>query len=69
MLDIKYIRDHVEAVRENIRVRQASADLDLLIRLDDERSVLMKDVEHRRRERNEVAERVSTTSAAERPVL
>ena len=37
MLDIKYIRENLEAVRKNIADRDMSVDLDALITLDDQR--------------------------------
>ena len=37
MLDIKYIRENLEAVRKNIADRNMSVDIDALVTLDDQR--------------------------------
>ncbi len=55
MLDLKYIRDNAEAVRANIADRFMDADVDLVLRLADERAAAIKALEDKRRRRNEVA--------------
>jgi seryl-tRNA synthetase len=69
MLDIKYIRENVDQVKENVRNRRAKVDVDALLRLDEERLQVLKKVEELRKERNEVAEKMKATTADARPVL
>lgn len=55
MLDIKFIRDNIDAVKANIADRYMKADPDAAIRLADERADAIKELDERRRRRNEVA--------------
>lgn len=55
MLDMKYIREHAEEVKENILRRRANVDLDELLRADESRRELLQDVEALRKERNDNA--------------
>lgn len=69
MLDIKYIREHLDEVRENAKSRNVVVDVDALARLDDERLTLIKEVEDLRRERNEIAAQTQKATPEERTVL
>lgn len=69
MLDIRYIREHLAEVKENARRRRVKVDLDELMTLDDRRLATLKQVEEARRERNEVAERMKSATAEDRPTL
>lgn len=53
MLDIKFIREHSELVKQNIEKRQVNVDLDRLLQLDDERRELIHQAEELRKLRNE----------------
>lgn len=55
MLDLKFIRDNADAVRQNIANRFMEADLDKLLKLYEERNTLIAQVEESRRLRNENA--------------
>lgn len=55
MLDLKFIRDNIEAVRANIADRYMDADADAVVRLADERAAAIQALEDKRRRRNEVA--------------
>ncbi len=55
MLDYKYIRDNLEAVRKNIADRYMKADADLVARLYDERNAALKTLEEERKKRNDNA--------------
>jgi len=55
MLDYKFIKDNLEAVRENIRNRSVSADPDKVVALYDQRNTLIRELEELRRQRNENA--------------
>ena len=52
MLDLKYIRDNLEAVRENTRRRNSTADPDKVVALFDERNRLLGSSEALRARRN-----------------
>ena len=55
MLDPRFIRDNIEAVRKNVADRHMTADPDLVVRLFDERLASIQALEDKRRRRNEVA--------------
>ncbi len=55
MLDLKFIRDNIDAVRANIADRYMDADADAVVRLADERAAAIQALEDKRRRRNEVA--------------
>jgi len=55
MLDYKFIKDNLEAVRTNIADRYMKADADLVVRLYDERNQALHDLEDARKRRNENA--------------
>jgi seryl-tRNA synthetase len=58
MLDLKYIRDNLEAVRRNVANRHVSADPDLVVELYDRRNRILKELESLRASRNANAERM-----------
>ena len=55
MLDLKFVRDNPDVIRENIRRRNVAADVDRVIDLYDRRLEAIKSVETLRAERNENA--------------
>lgn len=55
MLDIKFIRDNADKVKEAAKNKNIKVDIDLLIKLDDERREIIAKAEELRRERNELA--------------
>ena len=70
MLDLKFIRDNVDAVKENVRNRHVTADPDLVVELYDKRNLLLKELETPRASRNANAERMKgRLSPAERTPL
>lgn len=56
MLDIKFIRENIEEVKESIFDRKVDVDLDELLSLDDKRRVLITKVEEARAIRNKKSE-------------
>ncbi len=52
MLDIKFIRDNRELIKEGAKKKHVKADIDLLLKIDDERKSLMAKVEKIRSEQN-----------------
>lgn len=55
MLDIRFIKDNLDAVKANVANRFMNADPDLAVRLSDERLAAIQALEEKRRRRNEVA--------------
>jgi seryl-tRNA synthetase len=58
MLDLKFVRDNIEAVRRNVKSRHVSADPDLVVQLYDQKNLLLKELETLRAARNANAERM-----------
>jgi len=59
MLDFKYVRDHLDVVRERLAQRGASIDWDSFLRIDAERRELLVEVETLRCQRNTVSEKIA----------
>ncbi|MFH2232493.1 MAG: serine--tRNA ligase [Patescibacteria group bacterium] len=55
MLDPKYIRENVNDVKKNVKARKSDADVDAFLRVDKERSKIMREIEDMRADRNVVA--------------
>ncbi len=58
MLDAKYIRDNLEAVKINIRNRFVEADADAVVELYEKRNRLLNEIDTLRQDRNENAKRM-----------
>jgi seryl-tRNA synthetase len=65
MLDLKFIRDNIDAVRRNMANRHVSASPDLVVDLYDRRNSLLRELESQRASRNANAERMKAKLAAE----
>ena len=59
MLDIKFIREHTEEVRQNLENRHAQVDLDALLEADARRRELLGQVEAMKNRRNDVTKEIS----------
>ena len=55
MLDYRFIKDNLEAVKENIKNRNMTADADLVVQLFDERTALTTKLQSLQQKRNENA--------------
>lgn len=55
MLDIRFIREHPDAVQENARLKGYEVNIDELLRLDSSRRELQQTTDKLREERNEIA--------------
>jgi seryl-tRNA synthetase len=55
MLDIHFIRDHLDAVKTNCRNRNVKADVDRVVHVDDERKRLAQETQTVQQRQNEVA--------------
>jgi len=70
MLDLRFIKENLEAVRTNTKNRNVDADPGLVVELYDRRSVLLKELDSLRQARNENAARMKgKLSPEERPPL
>ena len=65
MLDIRFIKENLEAVRQNIRDRYMDADVDLLVSLYDKKNALLRELEESRRLRNENAQTMKSNLSKE----
>lgn len=55
MLDIKYIRDHADQVKQAAKNKRSSVDIDAILALDDQRRQLQKEADELNRQRHELA--------------
>ena len=69
MLDIKYILDHLEEVREISQKRQVQADLDGLVACYTERKNAMLSLENKRAEANRIAKTIPIAAATDKQAL
>lgn len=59
MLDLRFIRENAEKVRTNIAQKNEKADLDELIRRDEERRALIQEVDALKSQRNTVSDEIA----------
>ncbi|HPL22315.1 MAG TPA: hypothetical protein PKV49_01470, partial [bacterium] len=52
MLDLKYIRENIDEVKENCHYRLADVDIDRLVSLDEQRRNLQQELDAQRSQRN-----------------
>ena len=69
MLDIKFIRENAEAVKEAAKNKNFTVDIDGLLELDEKRRNLLYESEQVRARRNEVAGLIPKASKEDRPGL
>lgn len=55
MLDMKFIRENVDVVKQSLKNRASDFELDLLIKIDEKRRNLLTEVETLKKQRNEVS--------------
>jgi seryl-tRNA synthetase len=58
MLDPAFIRANLDAVRANVRNRNVAADVDAVVRLDDERRRLLQETQQLQQRQNEVSKSI-----------
>jgi len=66
MLDIRYIRENPEIVKEGARKKRIPADIDRLIEVDDERRRLLQESETLKADKNRVTQEISRLKGAEK---
>ncbi|MBW1853910.1 MAG: serine--tRNA ligase, partial [Deltaproteobacteria bacterium] len=59
MLDLKYVRDHIDEIREKTEQRGAEVDFDSFLELDILRRELLKEVESLRYQKNTVSDTIA----------
>ena len=59
MLDMKFVRENIEAVQANLDNRHTKGDLDTFVKLYDERKEIILEVEELKALRNKVTEEIS----------
>ncbi len=69
MLDIKFIREHAEAVKKAARDKRFDVDIDRLLALDTRRREIIQETELARQRRNELSSLIPKASAQARPAL
>lgn len=58
MLDIKFIREHTEEVKQNCKNRNVKCDIDEILKLDRERLTLLQKIEELRTQKNKINEEI-----------
>ncbi|RMF83771.1 MAG: serine--tRNA ligase [Nitrospinota bacterium] len=66
MLDIKFIREHADLIKEGARKKRISIDLDRLLALDEKRRKLLAEVESLRAEKNRRSKEIPALPPGER---
>ena len=69
MLDLETIRTRTDDVRRNIENRRMKADVDKVLRLADERSALIVEIDRMRGRRKELSAQIHKASGTDRPAL
>ncbi|MBE3068797.1 MAG: serine--tRNA ligase [Planctomycetes bacterium] len=69
MLDLDTIRTRTDEVRANIANRRMAADVDAVLRLADERSALIQQLDNQRARRKDLSKQIHKASETERPAL
>jgi len=59
MLDIKFIRENIELVKENIRNKNEKADLSEFLDLEEKRRLIIKEVEKLKNDRNNASKEIA----------
>lgn len=62
MLDIKFIKENKDVVIAGAKKKNISVDIDALIKLDDKRLALLKEIEEKRAEQNSYSEKILNES-------
>src|SRR5437763_11023874 len=62
MLDLAFIRSHPDIVKEAVRVKYSSFDVDHLLEVDRQALALQRQVEEARAEQNRISKRVQQAS-------
>lgn len=69
MLDIKFIRENPDLIKEAIKKKHLEVDLDDLLKTDDKRRELLTEVEEMRAKQNQVSQKVAALQSPERETM
>ncbi len=69
MLDIKFIRENAEALRKTIQEKRIDLDLDGLLKLDEERVELMKEIEDLNAKKNELNDQMKAEGSDKEKII
>ncbi|MEK7540366.1 MAG: serine--tRNA ligase [Patescibacteria group bacterium] len=69
MIDLDYLRAHVDEVKQNCANRKVKVDLEKFLDLDQQRVTLIQNIEQIRGERNSIAEHMPKANKEEKPGL
>ncbi len=69
MLDLKFIRENAEAVKENCNNRGVEVDVDLVVELAGRRSELMQEMNELRQRQNTLSKEMPKANQDERPAI
>ncbi len=68
MLDIRFIKEHKEVIKEGARKKHIDFDVDALLALDDTRRTLLADIEKKRALQNSYNDKIVTATSGEERV-
>lgn len=69
MLDIKFIRDNKDLIKEAARKKHINFDVEELVSIDDKRREILVSIEAKRAKQNEYSEKITKASPEERTAL
>jgi seryl-tRNA synthetase len=69
MLDIRFIRENTDLVKEGARKKRVEVDIDRLLQVDEERKALMREIEERRAEQNRASKQIVLAKGEEKEKL
>ncbi len=69
MLDIKFIRDNKDLIKEGARKKHLEFDVDALIAVDEKRRSMLVSIEAKKAKQNEVSAKITTATPEERQAL
>ena len=59
MLELKFMRENVEMLKEMLKNRNSNVDMDAFVELDSKRREVLSEVENLKRERNNVSAEIA----------
>jgi len=69
MLDIHFIREHADVIKDGARKKHIEVDVDRLLAVDDERKLLRADMDARKAEQNRMSDTIRLAKGEEREKL
>lgn len=66
MLDLKFIRENIELIKEGLRKKQVKIDIDYLLHLDKERRDLLSQIEELRARQNQASKEIASAQGEDK---